>query len=61
MSDTPYTQGFRAGQDNERERIIKLIEGSIRECECGASVGMTYCRHNWTQTDLIALIKEENK
>lgn len=26
MSDTPYTQGFRAGQENERERIIKLLE-----------------------------------
>lgn len=26
MVDTPYTQGFRAGQANERERIIKLLE-----------------------------------
>jgi hypothetical protein len=54
-------ENYRAqGRKQEQERIIKLIEGSIRECEC-ASVGMTYCRHNWTQIDLIALIKGENK
>lgn len=47
------------GMKLERKRIIKLVKGSIRECECG-SVGMVYCRHNWTQIDLIALIKGEN-
>lgn len=25
MVETPYTQGFRAGQANERERIIELL------------------------------------
>jgi len=28
MSETPYTQGFRAGQETEQERVIKLVYGA---------------------------------
>ena len=48
-------------RETERERIIKLLEGQIRECECG-SVGMRYCRHKTVFVpDLIALIKGEEQ
>ena len=45
----------------ERERIIKLFKGQIRECEC-SSVGMRYCRHKTVFVpDLIALIEGEEQ
>ena len=50
----------RQGRAEERERIISLIENSVRDCKC-VTVGITSCRHNWTQADLIALIKGDNK
>ena len=53
MSDTPYTQGFRAGQDNERERIIKLLEaqnGDWADCICIDHIH-----------ELIVFIKGKNK
>jgi hypothetical protein len=57
MSETLYTQGFRAGQETEQERIIKLINDTAGEI-CGNSVhiinGSCLC-------DLIARIKGENK
>jgi hypothetical protein len=37
MNETPYTQGFRAGQINERDRIIKMLlnRAEIDKCDCG--------------------------
>lgn len=46
----------RYGAEAERERIIALIENSVRDCKC-VTVGITSCRHNWTQTELVELIK----
>lgn len=33
MADTPYTEGFRAGLQWEKERIIKLLETKFCEPE----------------------------
>ena len=42
------------GRQEERERIIKLLEGKQLGCPCGC--------HNWMEPwALIALIKGENK
>ncbi len=60
MRTAAYEWGFEKGEQAERERIIKLIEDSIRECEC-VKVGMNYCRHRSTELEIIALIKGENK
>jgi hypothetical protein len=29
MSDTPYTQGFRAGQEAEQKRILELLRKDL--------------------------------
>jgi len=59
VSDTPYTQGFRAGQDNERERIIKII------WENAEAITNQYFYHNALIGEptafLISIIEGENK
>jgi hypothetical protein len=36
MADTPYTAGFRAGLEWERERIIRLLEEADSACSIWA-------------------------
>lgn len=56
MVETVYTQGFRAGQANERERIIKLLmQGEM--CE-GKS---WHIIEDACKCEIVDLIKEENK
>lgn len=55
MSDTPYTQGFRAGQEAERERILKLLEA---RSEC---IGKEHDYFGYCYCEEIVLIKGETK
>jgi hypothetical protein len=58
MADTEYTKGFRAGQANEQERIIKLLEANKKWCNAD-DYSYLGCDCPWHLA--IALIKEENK
>lgn len=64
MSDTPYTQGFKAGMQFREDEIIKLLEETIRKSNQELNVidGNWYPAALKMQNDLanfIALIKGE--
>jgi hypothetical protein len=58
MSETLYTQGFRAGQAAEKERLIKLLT-PIRQRFQGKGPEEEIVAD--TLYDVIEIIKEENK
>jgi len=49
------------GEEQERERIIKLLEDARNKCACYREVGMPICRHQLSVDEQVALIKGENK
>lgn len=63
MSDVAveiYNSGFRAGEELERERIIKLIEDETWDVSISPFLHNRRVEREWT-IHLIALIKGENK
>jgi hypothetical protein len=61
LFDYIATEYHRRGQEQEQERIIKLLEEARNKCACYREVGMPICRHQLSVDEQVAFIKGENK
>lgn len=59
MSDTPYTQGFKAGLKWENERIIKLLEKKLFHTVYNNGEYPAVVNQQHFGGDVIKLIKKE--